>query len=775
MIRTLAALTNVRRVDTDRFVVSSKYGQELTALERSLVGHVERGTPLDLLGESAGPLDEAAMRSWGDDRTIRSWVIRDILLGRLAKDPDPHGIVLRGVRIAGRLDLMHVSSKIAIRFSHCLLPEGIDARFAQLGSIGLTDCRIEHPTLSAFNGQQLSAPILMLADTTIVGSSTAAALYLLAAQIGGILNLDGATLRNSGGPAFSGEAMQVKGSMFMRRSVAAGSGGRGAVRLFDTNVEGAAEFDGADLRNDTGPALNAEQVQVKGPLHLRYGFTATGSGRLGAVNLRRARLGALECPQATLRNASGPALTAYSAHVAGHVQLRDGFTAVAGADDAVYLYEARIDGPLDCSGGRFDSASGSGLNASRAQINGSMNCGSGFTATGSSPSGAVSVVEARIGNALECDGSVMRNNAGPALDAVGVDIKGVVLLREGFTAEGSGDGGAISFMGAGIGGIMEIHRATVRNDSGPALHASLLGIGGLLVVAGGTTLAGASRDGALLLIDARIDGGVEFKTAEVRNDSGPAVAMQQARVGQSVTFGSELRLVARSSHLAVNLAQVQIGSIFTMMPTCCERLKSSSAQIEVDGLTYAGLPQGISSAEWLELLRTATPRYAAQPYQHLAAAERAAGHDSGVRRVLMAQRRDQIESGALTGTGERLWADLSGVALGYGYQPWRALIALFLVLLMSALAAGFMGDRGGLQKVRTQANASAEACQLVDRIGFGLDAGAPLITSGARPKCETTSNAWGSALTISGWVLKVLAWAFATLFIAGFTGAVRKT
>jgi hypothetical protein len=28
---------------------------------------------------------------------------------------------------------------------------------------------------------------------------------------------------------------------------------------------------------------------------------------------------------------------------------------------------------------------------------------------------------------------------------------------------------------------------------------------------------------------------------------------------------------------------------------------------------------------------------------------------------------------------------------------------------------------------------------------------------------------------VSGWALQLLAWAFATLFIAGFTGAVRKT
>ena len=51
---------------------------------------------------SSGP--EAAMRSWDDSRTVRAWVLRNILRGRLAPDPDPDSMRLRGPRIAGRVD-----------------------------------------------------------------------------------------------------------------------------------------------------------------------------------------------------------------------------------------------------------------------------------------------------------------------------------------------------------------------------------------------------------------------------------------------------------------------------------------------------------------------------------------------------------------------------------------------------------------------------------------------------------------------------------------------
>jgi hypothetical protein len=84
-------------------VVTQGPDEELSSVEQALADHVRRGEWLDLAGNEA--VDEAAMRSWGESRTCRAWVIRDILRGRLVADPDPHGLRLRGARIAGRLDL----------------------------------------------------------------------------------------------------------------------------------------------------------------------------------------------------------------------------------------------------------------------------------------------------------------------------------------------------------------------------------------------------------------------------------------------------------------------------------------------------------------------------------------------------------------------------------------------------------------------------------------------------------------------------------------------
>jgi hypothetical protein len=176
----------------------------------------------------------------------------------------------------------------------------------------------------------------------------------------------------------------------------------------------------------------------------------------------------------------------------------------------------------------------------------------------------------------------------------------------------------------------------------------------------------------------------------------------------------------------------------------------------------------------VELIRKATPFYAAQPFQQLAAAHRAAGHDSDVRRVLMAQRRDQIRRGALSGRGERAWARFTGLTLGYGYQPWRALVGLLAVIVAAVALAAALGDRGGLARADPKSSAMT-SCSTVERVGVGLDLGLPLISAGALDRCAPTGTGAGDTITVGGWALQLLAWAFATLFHRGLYRRGPKT
>ena len=68
---------------------------------------------------------------------------------------------------------------------------------------------------------------------------------------------------------------------------------------------------------------------------------------------------------------------------------------------------------------------------------------------------------------------------------------------------------------------------------------------------------------------------------------------------------------------------------------------------------------------------------------------------------------------------------------------------------------------------------------MMQKVSVGLDLNLPVGTTVARAKCDlTTESASATAASLAdrcGWVLRLLAWAFAALFIAGFTSAVRKT
>ena len=73
------------------------------------------------------------MGLWGKSRTCRASVLRDILLGRLAADPDPHGLRLRGARIAGQLDLENLVTDVWLELAHPELTRLLREHLASFG------------------------------------------------------------------------------------------------------------------------------------------------------------------------------------------------------------------------------------------------------------------------------------------------------------------------------------------------------------------------------------------------------------------------------------------------------------------------------------------------------------------------------------------------------------------------------------------------------------------------------------------------------------------
>ncbi|WP_147457338.1 hypothetical protein [Micromonospora sp. CV4] len=594
--------------------VRDSNGATHSPVEQRLIESVARGEVLDLAGD--GPVGVAAMRSWGDDRTISASVIRDLVRGRLVDEPDPHGLRLRGARIAGQVDLENIASELALELRDCLLPSGVNLRNARLAAVALTGCRIEQAPGSAdaaLDATRCTTWVLALDGSTATADAAAGTVRLAAARVG-TLDCRGARLDNSSGPALDADGLRADQSVFLNDGFAASSpSARGTVRLLGARIGGQLNCRGARLENTAGPALNADNLRVDQDVLLSNGFTASSASEQGTVRLLGAHIGSLSAGGARLTNTAGPVFDGDVLTVDRDVALDDG-----------------------------------------------------FTATSTSEWGTIGLAGAHIGGILACGGARLENTIGPALDLSSARVDQDVLLDDGFDATSGGDEVAV-----------------------------------------------------LALAGARIAGGLRFDADRMtRTARGP-------------------------------------GPL-----------------IELDGLTYSGLPRPASLPGWLTLLREHTPRYSAQPYQHLAAAYRAVGHDRDARTVLIAQRRDQIQRAGLT-VAERAWGRLIGITLGYGYQPWRALLMLLAALALAVTLSVIGGHHGGLaQKPVTSA---AAACTTIDQIGVGLDLGTPLLRTGARDRCQPTDAAAGQILTIAGWILQLLAWSFATLFIAGFTSAVRKT
>jgi hypothetical protein len=629
---------------------------ELTAVERRLIEHARAGQWLDLAG--AAELTGEQMAGWGAERTVRAEMVRDLLLGRHG-GVDPRGVELCGARITGTLDLNDVRTASPLRLTLCHVST-IQARRAHLAHLDLTDV---HTTRVDAENLHLDHD-LTLTRLHATGAGRDGVIRLTDAHIGGTLNLNGAELISTHGPALAADRVQVAGSVFLREEFTAASASRdGVIRLLGARIGGALECDGAQLTGTNGPALVADVMQVGGSVILRGGFTATSVGALGVIRLPGARIGA----------------------------------------------------------------------------------------------------------ALDLSGAELIGTNGPALSAEGTQVDGSVVVHQGrFTVTGDGGLGVIRLTGARIGGQLILDRAELTGTNGSALHADRLQVDTSVFLRGQFSID-AGEHAVIRLYGAQI-------TGELNCNSG--------------------RVEHRGGGLGLDLHHCQVGTM---------RLhRKFTDRLDPRGLRYSGIPDGPEVEDWLRWFRDRGPGldYAPQPYQQLAAAHRHAGHESEARCILIAQQddlrtRDKLrrqrrrahaaagpqETGAVGDEDElrrqptlidRIWSRILRDTIRYGYQSSRALLWLAATLAIAVAVAVPAGVRT-IAVHPAGTSTPGRHCSTIEQIGLAATVAVPLINTGISDHCAfDTHQHWGQAFTAIGWVLQLLGWAFATLFVAGFTGIIRK-
>jgi hypothetical protein len=462
----------------------------------------------------------------------------------------------------------------------------------------------------------------------------------------------------------------------------------------------------------------------------------------------------------TMRGCHLPWLTLSGSHLPGIVAdgvLVDGAaefigTRVSADSDsaAVAVSGAYIRGVFDCSGASVINKSGPALVADNLKVDGSLDFAR-LEAEANCGSGAVQLVRALVGGSMRGDFAVLVNKSGPSFSGDNLRVSGPFSLSQSKCLGNHPLHGVVGLHGADTGNV-EFDGATVINESGSALVATRLRADGTVSFRDGFHAAGRDRP-TLDLDAAQIAGGLDFAGSRLLNRDG----------------------------LALNLASATVKWICLPDDAICRSGPEDDGTLRLDGFTYSALdPRGADLGRWLTWLRSSTPAYTTQPYQQLAALYRAAGNEVAARRVLIAQQDDLLTRGELGGHWAKAWHRLKKLAVGYGYQSWRALIGLIIVVILGAalgLTAGHIrvgpGRFGAVHSIAT--GHSGTPCSIVEQVGLGLDLSLPAINTGLSNSCSLDSaSRAGQVITVIAWIFQGIGWALATLVIAGYTGLIRK-
>jgi hypothetical protein len=455
---------------------------------------------------SDGPFDPTAMKEWGKDRTIRASVLRRMLVGQ-EWPVHAKGVRLRGLRIEGCLDLEGAAVRCPLRLRECYLddPGPVILDYAGVPLLTLTKC-----SLGGLTGSALT----VTKDFGLSGSFFTGPLHLPGADIGGSLNCDGAqlTVRDQDGNALVARGVKVAASVFLDQGFTAAGG----VDLTGADIKANLTCQGdawVTQANGDGNALIADLVKVGGDMSLEGVCVQAGAVRLVGADVS----GLLNCRDAQLK-----ALVAFEVKTGGDLLLDQRFTAEGG----VSLTDAVIGGALMCSGARLTTPEGDGnaLVATRVKAAGvwldTWPADGGdrrFTA------GTVQLGGADITGGLTCSGArLTAAEGGNALAADLVKVGGDMSL-DGMCVEA----GAVRLVGADVSGLLNCRGAQLKaaDEDGDALIAFEAEIGSDLLLDQGFT-----AEGAVLLTDAVIGGGLRCSGARLTKANGDGNALVAARV-----------------------------------------------------------------------------------------------------------------------------------------------------------------------------------------------------------------------------------------------------
>lgn len=645
--------------------------------------------------EAGCPFDALTGGSLGD---VRSRVLFQLLTGAGDFGVSVRKVELNNANVQGHLDLSDEVVDVPFTLVRCQLTQPVLMPRLQAKSLQLIDSDLAGGVF----GEGAHLGTFSLANSRIGGRSGSEpgtpSLILNWAHIGGMLGLSGVSVQ-------------------------------GEAQLVGMTVENRVDLVGAQFRNPGGVAVGLDSFSARGSVFARR-MSVVGEARAIGAQIG----GDLSLSGSRFEGQGMTALALDGATISGSLQLSDGFVALGD----IRLVAAQVGLQLSLESSRLQGMRGEpALIADGLRVNGQLRAGDGLHA-----SGEVRFVDAELGGSVFVGRGRFENATGTALNFSGASIRGS-LHAQSISVEGE-----FRLTGARIERDVELAGSTLRNINGRALNMDRAQVGGNL-----NPHKGFRADGEVNLIASKVEGGIDFRSSEVRGQivlmdcRASLVAFRGARIagttgiailGDRAAFprgliaddlhavgecrfpgasvGGELtfrgaRLICTgpdalnletavvAGPLNLDLAEGSSGRVnlgFARVDVLDHTPNAQSPPTGLRGFTFARVtpgPLGVPVSDRIRWVASDPSGYQAGAFASLAAAYAADGHDDAARDVMIAGQRMRYESGGLPA---RTWGFLKRITVAYGYRPGRSLLWLlawlFIGTAVLCLAPGFWED-----------------------------------------------------------------------------------
>jgi hypothetical protein len=666
------------------------------------------------------------------------------------------------------------------------------------------DIELAEPANEAFRGAGLEVK----GSVSFMASKVEGGVCLHEAKIGSGLRCEGARFINRGKTALSCTGARIGGAVYLDRGFSA----QGTVDFNFAKIGGElacrdGEFEQTIKASPTAvppPALSLDYAQVTGSVVLTNKFVCHG-----ILSLQGATIGGhLDCEKGRFLNQDPHCILANNAKISGGVLLRSEFH----SEGTVRFFGATVGGNVECNGVLSPGSDSVALDLQRLEARGHVLFGNSLVLKGT-----VKFHSARIAGNVLFDGGTAENEIGYTVELNNANVTGTVAFLNNFKSNGS-----VSLVETDIGGNLECLESQINSPIDPkthirntpyALHADFINVGGRLVMAELSITDGKPvpfvANGGVSLAYARIAGSLFCRACHTSRDSMDLFSLEGARVDGDLLLAnlslSNGRLIlqrsrvrgalglfdlAEAESLSVLDLQFASVSIYDHFPDSWPK----SGSLLLDGFKYSTFGRGFSADQCIRWLRLNKP-FRLQPYEQAARVLRSSGYESEATQILIAKSEDLLRYGELT-WWSRLIKRCLGFFVGHGYQPHRALIFMVYIIFLGA-GIFYHGKIDGLM-VKTNipwatSDANKSKYPKFQPFIYSMDTFLPIVDLGQKNYWAPNASSgflakfqfpWspsfafkltgGDALRIYLVLYIILGWTFTTLWVAGFTGLVRK-